>query len=1270
MSYQVIASHTEPGREERLLPAPPWVLGGPAGPMVRALSPSGQLYRHQALALDRLGEGKNLIVSTGPASGKTLVFQTGTMDRLAQDPEATALAVYPMRALAQDQLGRWRAAAQQTGADPGGVRRIDEDTEIRERSGELREARLALMNPDTIQSWLLSYADGNTGTRNEGVNRAKTVCRDFIRRLAVIEIDEAHVYEEAFGANMAYLLRRLRAKRQELAPGPEPLIIAAGAPITDPAGHMRKLTGLPWGEVTEADNGSPRAPLTVQHVAGRSQGAGSEEDMVLLIGELMRENPSGSCVVFTGDRQKAGRIAAGVEPAGTMLGDETTGELIEGKIRPGGTGGVVSAGALEMGIDIPGFTVGISLGLAPSIQRMKQRAGRARGGNPGRFIIMDKPHAFQFDEDGLAGYWNRPPGDAQLHLTNRHLQRTHAECLRAEQDQRGPAPEMEWPEGFSDILMDTGGAPEKPATSRQDPPAQKQYPHSHSVRDIADKDFDVILEGDGRRIAQMPKTRAMRDLYTWAAYRHGKQVYRVTAWHENGTEENGNPHIMVAPSRSQGRTEGITVTGAAANLAGAETREDHRGVAAYLDGAQATGRLAVIGCRTLEPDERGEAGWTERLYSGQPGDPGHQAFHPNHRGAGPDRGALVPAPNHQESGDRGPPGHHVPPGKHRPGQPDNHPREHQANGGRGGDGRGRRGHALGQGLRGAGAVPGPLRKPAQVHGQTPQNSQRPLTGLGPPHIAYHRQPARPVGQRAGGRPGRRAAGPGEPGPGGPGLGGPGLGERVLGGRGLGRRRGGGTPRRGHGGDRARRNRLPEQAVGRLGRVVRLEGNSLGVRASGLRGLVPGLPDQGRAGDEVRPGRAGGQLPPGGGRVDQHLPLGGDRDDSGPGPGTHLGPGTGKVAGPGDGGPVNRREEERGHLLHMAGSRPSGRVKQGLIDEADYAAVYSPPADPARRAYGPCLIWRHTLSAAGYGYVHLNGKNESAHRMAYEMSREKPPPRPDDTARLPAPELRPASPPISGERRGRPGGQRSKHRGNNRQRGQGETCTGREKRPGQRPAERPGREKTLLGRAGGRETAADKCGADRPPPPVRDTGGRGTWAVFHPLRRRAHHGDGARIIQRHPGGRGGGQGGLPEGDGPSPGREETGRPAVGTNPPGTGMSRSQNPVPGQEAAWKQQGNLASTVTPNLQIRPSRGWKPGNPTPGNGLFPTGLPGFTGSGLDYNTRQYSQVKRVEHVKATALRGPCDGGGAVGLFQPGANLRSRKFGGACGNARFESNA
>ena len=650
MSHQVLATHTDPGREERLLPAPPWVMDGPAGPMIRALSPDGQVYRHQSLALDRLGEGKNLIVSTGPASGKTLVFQAGTMDRLARNPDATALAVYPLRALSQDQLGRWREAARQTGADPGSVRKIDGGMEVRERARALGEARLALMTPDTVHSWLMSYADGNTSTRSEGVNRAKLACRDFIRRLAVIVIDEAHLYEDTLGANMAYLLRRLRAKRQELAPGDLPLlIIAAGAPTRDPAGHMRRLTGLPWDEVAEADNGSPRAPLTVQHIAGRTRGPGSEEDMVRLIGELMGENSPDSCVVFADSRQRAERIAAGAEREGMVHEDDiipesaqTTphreelqpGEPTGRKPGRGGMRGVVSAGALEMGIGIPEFpefTVGVSLGTPPSIQRMKQRAGRTGsrtgGKNPGRFIIVGSPHAFQFEENGLAGYWNGPARAARLHLTNRSLQEMHAECLHAEQDRKGDLPGMEWPEGFSETLQETAGnrdqgkTRKQPKMSGQDPPARRQYPHTQGVRDFADKDFDVHLEGSRNKIAGMPKTEAMRQLYTGAAYLSAKQVYEITAWHENGTEENGNPHVTAAPSSSRGRTSRITAAWAAADLDGAETMENRRGMAAYLDSGHATGGLAVIGYRALEPDGQGEARWVERLYADPPGTP-------------------------------------------------------------------------------------------------------------------------------------------------------------------------------------------------------------------------------------------------------------------------------------------------------------------------------------------------------------------------------------------------------------------------------------------------------------------------------------------------------------------------------------------------------------------------------------------------------------------------------------------------------------------------
>ena len=62
------------------------------------------------------------------------------------------------------------------------------------------------------------------------------------------------------------------------------------------------------------------------------------------------------------------------------------------------------------------------------------------------------------------------------------------------------------------------------------------------------------------------------------------------------------------------------------------------------------------------------------------------------------------------------------------------------------------------------------------------------------------------------------------------------------------------------------------------------------------------------------------------------------------------------------------------------------------------------------------------------------------------------------------------------------------------------------------------------------------------------------------------------------------------------------------------SAAGDPTTGARWLRKQQGNLASTVTPNLQTCLSRAVKSGNPIPGNGPFPIGLSGVTGGRLVY--------------------------------------------------------
>ena len=74
-----------------------------------------RLYTHQAEAINAALAGQNVVVATSTASGKTLCFNVPVLEALARDPLARALYIYPTKALAQDQLGKWNALARPRG---------------------------------------------------------------------------------------------------------------------------------------------------------------------------------------------------------------------------------------------------------------------------------------------------------------------------------------------------------------------------------------------------------------------------------------------------------------------------------------------------------------------------------------------------------------------------------------------------------------------------------------------------------------------------------------------------------------------------------------------------------------------------------------------------------------------------------------------------------------------------------------------------------------------------------------------------------------------------------------------------------------------------------------------------------------------------------------------------------------------------------------------------------------------------------------------------
>src|SRR4029453_7503868 len=177
-----------PAHAPRVLPFPeelPEVLAGRLG----LLGIEG-LYPHQAEGLRALAAGRNGGLATGTASGKSRVYQiAGATDALTV-PKATAMFLFPTKALARDQLRGIRSLKlPQVKAAV-----FDGDTPQAERPLIRANANVVLTNPDMLHlSILPDHARWAT----------------FFHRLSLVVVDEAHVLRGVFGAHVSMWLRPL-----------------------------------------------------------------------------------------------------------------------------------------------------------------------------------------------------------------------------------------------------------------------------------------------------------------------------------------------------------------------------------------------------------------------------------------------------------------------------------------------------------------------------------------------------------------------------------------------------------------------------------------------------------------------------------------------------------------------------------------------------------------------------------------------------------------------------------------------------------------------------------------------------------------------------------------------------------------------------------------------------------------------------------------------------------------------------------------------------
>ena len=63
-----------------------------------------KLYQHQARAIELIQDGQHVIVATPTASGKTLTYNLPTLEEFQKENSSKSLYIFPLKALAQDQL--------------------------------------------------------------------------------------------------------------------------------------------------------------------------------------------------------------------------------------------------------------------------------------------------------------------------------------------------------------------------------------------------------------------------------------------------------------------------------------------------------------------------------------------------------------------------------------------------------------------------------------------------------------------------------------------------------------------------------------------------------------------------------------------------------------------------------------------------------------------------------------------------------------------------------------------------------------------------------------------------------------------------------------------------------------------------------------------------------------------------------------------------------------------------------------------------------------
>ncbi|KAG8908600.1 hypothetical protein FRB99_004888 [Tulasnella sp. 403] len=494
-----------------------------------------QFYSHQANAINALHDGKHVIVSTGTASGKSVIYQVPLLRFLEEDPDSTAMFIFPTKALAQDQM----AALQQLlsrckGLENTQIATYDGDTPAAKRAGIRENASVIFTNFDMLHVAILPHED---------------MWRRFLKNLKLIVVDELHYYSGTLGSHAAFVMRRLR--RVCAAVGNR----HSSATIANPASHMKNIFGVEDVEAITED-GSPSGrkdfivwnPPIMDPEGSNARRASSLTEACTMFTFLITRGVK--TILFCKIR-KTCELA--IKTARAMLAERGHGDVLD-RVRgyrggysqedrraierdafSGKLLGIIATNALELGINIGSLDAVVMLGFPFSVASLRQQAGRA-GRRLQDSLAVFVPDSLPIDQhftNNPDEIFDKPMADLIVDLENEVILEGHLQCAAHEMPVSIANDEHYFGPRFKPLC-------EKRLTSDSEGwyhthPKFMPRPSSHvAIRGVQELKYLVVdvtrqdgMEGRLKVMEELEVSRAMFETYEGGIFMHQGVTYLV-----------------------------------------------------------------------------------------------------------------------------------------------------------------------------------------------------------------------------------------------------------------------------------------------------------------------------------------------------------------------------------------------------------------------------------------------------------------------------------------------------------------------------------------------------------------------------------------------------------------------------------------------------------------------------------------------------------------------------------------------------------------------